>query len=106
MDKAGVDAKKHIVDVPLKGTTIPHEVIGRFEKTKVIMKPAKVGNGIIAGGSVRSVVELVGIKDITTKMYGSNNAVNCVKATMDGLSQLRSAEEIARLRGKNVSEIL
>ena len=106
MDKAGVDAKKHVIDVPLKGTTIPHEVIGRFEKTKVIMKPAKVGNGIIAGGSVRSVVELVGIKDITTKMYGSNNAVNCVKATMDGLSQLRSAEEIARLRGKNVSDIL
>ena len=106
MDKAGVDAKKHIIDVPLKGTTIPHEVVGRFEKTKVIMMPAKVGNGIIAGGSVRSVVELVGIKDITTKMYGSNNAVNCVKATLDGLMKLRSAEEIAKLRGKSVKEIL
>lgn len=106
MDKAGIDAKKHIIEVPLKDTTIPHEVIGRFEKTKVIMMPAKKGNGIIAGGSVRSVVELVGIKDITTKMYGSNNPVNCVKATLNGLQQLRSAEEIAKLRGKNVDEIL
>ena len=106
MDKAGVDAKKHIIDVPLKGTTIPHEVIGRFEKTKVIMMPAKVGNGIIAGGSVRSVVELVGVRDITTKLYGSNNPVNCVKATLDGLMQLRSAEQIAKLRGKSVDEIL
>ncbi|MBP3630856.1 MAG: 30S ribosomal protein S5 [Clostridia bacterium] len=106
MDKAGIDAKKHIIEVPLKDTTIPHEVIGKFEKTKVIMMPAKRGNGIIAGGSVRSVVELVGIKDITTKMYGSNNPVNCVKATLNGLQQLRSAEQIAKLRGKNVDEIL
>lgn len=106
MDKAGIDAKKHIIEVPLKDTTIPHEVIGKFEKTKVIMMPAKKGNGIIAGGSVRSVVELVGIKDITTKMYGSNNPVNCVKATLNGLQQLRSAEQIAKLRGKNVDEIL
>ena len=106
MDKAGIDAKKHIIEVPLKETTIPHEVIGRFEKTKVIMMPAKKGNGIIAGGSVRSVVELVGIKDITTKMYGSNNPVNCVKATLDGLKQLRSAEQIAKIRGKRVDEIL
>ena len=106
MDKAGIDAKKHIVEIPLKDTTIPHEVIGKFEKTKVIMMPAKKGNGIIAGGSVRSVVELVGIKDITTKMYGSNNPVNCVKATLNGLQQLRSAEQIAKLRGKNVDDIL
>ncbi len=106
MDKAGIDAKKHLIEVPLKDTTIPHEVIGRFEKTKVIMMPAKKGNGIIAGGSVRSVVELVGIKDITTKMYGSNNPVNCVKATLDGLSQLRSAETIAKMRGKSVEDIL
>ena len=106
MDKAGNDAKKHIIEVSLKETTIPHEVIGRFEKTKVIMMPAKKGNGIIAGGSVRSVVELVGIKDITTKMYGSNNPVNCVKATLDGLKQLRSAEQIAKIRGKSVDEIL
>lgn len=106
MDKAGIDAKKRVIEVPLKDTTIPHEVIGKFEKTKVIMMPAKKGNGIIAGGSVRSVVELVGIKDITTKMYGSNNPVNCVKATLNGLQQLRSAEQIAKLRGKNVDEIL
>ncbi len=106
MDKAGVDAKKHLMQVPLKDTTIPHEVVGKFEKTKVIMMPARKGNGIIAGGSVRSVVELAGIKDITTKLYGSNNPVNCVKATLDGLSQLRSAEEIAKLRGKSVEEIL
>ena len=106
MDKAGVDAKKHLMQVPLKDTTIPHEVVGKFEKTKVIMMPARKGNCIIAGGSVRSVVELAGIKDITTKLYGSNNPVNCVKATLDGLSQLRSAEEIAKLRGKSVEEIL
>lgn len=106
MDKAGVDAKKHIVEVPLKDSTIPHEVVGRFETTKVIMMPAKKGNGIIAGGSVRSVVELVGIKDITTKLYGSNNPVNGVKATLDGLRQLRSAEQIAKMRGKTVEEIL
>ncbi len=106
MDKAGLEAKKHITEIPLKDTTIPHEVIGRFEKTKVILMPAKKGNGIIAGGSVRTVVELAGIRDITTKLYGSNNPVNCVKATLNGLMQLRSAEEIARLRGKSVDEIL
>lgn len=106
IEKAGIDAKKHIIEIPLKDTTIPHEVIGRFEKTKVIMMPASKGNGIIAGGSVRSVVELVGVRDITTKLYGSNNPVNCVKATLDGLMQLRSAEQIAKLRGKSVDEIL
>lgn len=106
MDKAGLEAKKHITEIPLKDTTIPHEVIGKFEKTKVILMPAKKGNGIIAGGSVRTVVELAGIRDITTKLYGSNNPVNCVKATLNGLKQLRSAEEIAKLRGKSVDEIL
>ncbi|MGN1259351.1 MAG: 30S ribosomal protein S5 [Christensenellales bacterium] len=106
MDKAGLEAKKHITEIPLKDTTIPHEVIGKFEKTKVILMPAKKGNGIIAGGSVRTVVELAGIRDITTKLYGSNNPVNCVKATLNGLMQLRSAEEIAKLRGKSVDEIL
>ncbi len=105
IEKAGTSARKRVINVPLKETTIPHEVIGKFEKTKVIMKPAPEGNGIIAGGSVRSVVELVGIKDITTKLYGSNNPVNCVKATLNGLMQLRSAEEIARMRGKKVEEI-
>ena len=105
IEKAGADAKKNVKTIALKDTTIPHEVIGKFEKTKVILMPAKEGNGIIAGGSVRSVVELAGIKDITTKLYGSNNPVNCVKATMDGLLQLRSFEEIAQIRGKKVEEI-
>ena len=105
IEKASVDAKRHMVKIDISGTTIPHEVIGEFETTKVIMMPAKEGNGVIAGGKVRDVVELAGIKDITTKLYGSNNPVNCVKATFDGLLKLRSAEKIAALRGKNVDEI-
>lgn len=105
IDKANVDAKRNMIDISLKETTIPHEVIGKFEKTKVIMMPAPKGTGIIAGGSVRSLVELVGIEDITTKLYGSNNPVNCVKATLDGLKQLRTIEQIAKLRGKSVEEI-
>ena len=105
IEKASVDAKRHMVKVDIAGTTIPHEVVGEFETTKVIMMPAKEGNGVIAGGKVRDVVELAGIKDITTKLYGSNNPVNCVKATFDGLMKLRSAEKIAALRGKSVDEI-
>ena len=105
IEKASVDAKRHMVKVDICGTTIPHEVVGEFETTKVIMMPAKEGNGVIAGGKVRDVVELAGIKDITTKLYGSNNPVNCVKATFDGLLKLRSAEKIAALRGKNVEDI-
>ena len=105
IEKASVDAKRHMVKVDIAGTTIPHEVVGEFETTKVIMMPAKEGNGVIAGGKVRDVVELAGIKDITTKLYGSNNPVNCVKATFDGLMKLRSAEKIAALRGKSVEEI-
>ena len=105
IDKATQAAKKNMIAVELKGTTIPHEVIGVFETTKVIMMPSKEGTGVIAGGAVRDVVELAGIRDITTKLYGSNNPVNCVKATFDGLSKLRSAETIARLRGKKVEEI-
>ena len=105
IEKANVDAKRNMIDISLKDTTIPHEVIGKFEKTKVIMMPAPKGTGIIAGGSVRSLVELVGIEDITTKLYGSNNPINCVKATLDGLKQLRTIEQIAKLRGKSVEEI-
>ena len=105
IEKANVDAKRNMIDISLKETTIPHEVIGKFEKTKVIMMPAPKGTGIIAGGSVRSLVELVGIEDITTKLYGSNNPINCVKATLDGLKQLRTIEQIAKLRGKSVEEI-
>jgi len=105
IEKASVDAKRHMVKIDISGTTIPHEVVGQFETTKVLLMPAKEGNGVIAGGKVRDVVELAGIKDITTKLYGSNNPVNSVKATFDGLMKLRSAEKIAALRGKNVSEI-
>lgn len=105
VEKATSDAKKHVVNIDLANTTIPHEIVGVFETTKVILMPAKEGNGVIAGGAVRDVVELAGIRDITTKLYGSNNPVNCVKATFDGLTKLRSAEKIAALRGKTVDEI-
>ena len=105
IEKATLVAKKHMITVCTDGTTIPHDVIGKFGTTKVIMMAAKEGKGIIAGGVVRDVVELAGIKDITTKLYGSNNPVNCVKAAFEGLKALRSAEEIASLRGKSVDEI-
>ena len=100
------DAKRHMVEVPVVGTTIPHAVEGKFGKGHVRMLPAEEGTGVIAGGPVRAVLEAVGIKDIRTKSFGSNNPANCVKATLDGLTQLRTAEQIARLRGKTVEEIL
>ena len=106
IDKATASAKKHMISVPLEGTSIPHEVVGKFGTSMVKLLPAKEGTGVIAGGSVRPVVELCGIKDITAKTYGSRNKVNCVKATLDALMQLRSKEEIAALRGKTVEEIL
>ncbi len=105
IEKATLVAKKNMITVCTNGTTIPHDIIGKFGTTKVIMMPSKEGKGIIAGGAVRDVVELSGIKDITTKLYGSNNPVNCVKATFEGLKALRSAEQIAALRGKTVEEI-
>ena len=100
------DAKKNMITVPLSGTTIPHEVIGEFGAGRVLMKPAAPGTGVIAGGAVRAVVESVGIKDIRTKALRSNNPCNVVRATMAGLRQLRSAEEVAAIRGKSVKEIL
>ena len=100
------DAKRHLVEVPLVGTTIPHAVEGKFGKGHVRMLPAEEGTGVIAGGPARAVLEMVGIKDIRTKSFGSNNPANCVKATIDGLTQLRTAEQIAKLRGKTVEEIL
>ena len=106
IDKATMSAKKHMVSIPLEGTTIPHEVVGKFGTSMVKLLPAKEGTGVIAGGSVRPVVELCGIKDITAKTYGSRNKINCVRATLDGLMQLRSKEEIAALRGKTIEEIL
>ena len=105
IEKATLVAKKNMINVRIDGTTIPHDIIGKFGTTKVIMMAAKEGKGIIAGGVVRDVVELAGIKDITTKLYGSNNPVNCVKAAFEGLKALRTAESIAALRGKSVDEI-
>ncbi len=100
------DAKKNLMRVSLKGSTIPHEVIGKYGAGVVLLKPAAPGTGVIAGGPVRAVVETVGIKDIRSKALRSNNPCNVVRATLDGLSQLRNAEEVAEIRGKSVSEIL
>ena len=100
------DAKKHLIKVSLRGTTIPHEVIGKFGAGRVLMKPAAPGTGVIAGGAVRAVVEAAGIKDIHTKALRSNNPCNVVSATMDGLAQLRTAEQAAAVRGRTAKEIL
>ncbi len=100
------DAKKNLIRVSLKGTTIPHEVIGKFGAGVVLLKPAAPGTGVIAGGPVRAVVETVGIKDIRSKALRSNNPCNVVRATIDGLQKLRTVEEVSAIRGKSASEIL
>ena len=100
------DAKKNLMKVALKGTTIPHEIIGKFGAGVVLLKPAAPGTGVIAGGPVRAVVETVGIKDIRTKALRSNNPCNVVRATIDGLSKLRNVEEVAAIRGKTEQDIL
>lgn len=100
------DAKKNLMKVSLKGTTIPHEVTGIYGAGKVLMKPAAPGTGVIAGGPVRAVIEAVGIKDIRTKALRSNNPCNVVRATLAGLQSLRTADEVAAVRGKSVKEIL
>ena len=105
--RKGVEAaKKHLINVPIVGTTIPHQTTGYFGTAKVVMLPAEEGSGVIAGGAARAVLEQAGVKDIRTKSFGSNNPINTVKATIEGLKLLRSAEQVAKLRGKTVEELL
>lgn len=100
------DAKKNIITVPMVGPTIPHEIVGKFGAGEVLLKPAAEGTGVIAGGPVRAVIELSGIRDIRTKSLRSNNPINMVRATIDALTSLMTAEKVAKLRGKTVEEIL
>ena len=104
--KAIQEAKKNLVEVPIVDTTVPHEFVGKFGSAKVLLKPAAVGTGLIAGGSVRPVLELAGYKNIRTKVIGTNNPRNVVYATIEGLKAMQTAEQVAKKRGKKVEEIL
>ena len=104
--KAIEDAKKNLIQVPMVDSTIPHQVIGRYSGGNILMKPAKEGSGVSAGGPVRAILELAGVADITSKSLGSSTPINMVRATVDGLMQLKRIEEVARLRNKSVEEIL
>ena len=104
--KATDDAKKHLINVPIEGTTVPHDTVGYYSTAKVVLLPAPEGTGVIAGGAARAVLEMAGIRDIRTKSYGTNNPINMVKATIEALRKLRSAEQVAKMRGKTVEEIL
>ena len=105
IDKATTIAKRNMKNIPIVNGTIPHETIGKFSSSNILLLPAPEGTGVIAGGSARAVIELAGIKNIVTKKHGSSNKINCVKATMEGLLSLKTKEEIARRRGKSVEEI-
>ena len=105
ISKAVQKAKRSLIQVPIVGTSIPHEAIGIFGKGRVLLMPASEGNGVIAGGPARAVLELAGVKDIKTKSQGSNTPVNCVKATIEGLKMLKTAEQYARLRGVSVDQL-
>jgi small subunit ribosomal protein S5 len=104
--KAIEDAKKNLIHVPMVGTSIPHEVIGHFGAGEILLKPASEGTGVIAGGPVRAVLELAGVQNILSKSLGTNTPINMVRATIDGLTQLKRAEDVAKLRGKSVEELL
>lgn len=104
--KAVEDAKKNLIEVPMVGTTIPHDIIGHFGAGEILLKPASAGTGVIAGGPVRAVLELAGVADILSKSLGTNTPINMVRATLDGLKQLKRAEDVAKLRGKSVEELL
>jgi small subunit ribosomal protein S5 len=106
ISKAVDDAKKNLFRVPKHGTTITHEIIGRADAARVLLRPASEGTGVIAGGGVRAVLELAGVRDILAKSLGTTNPINMLKATVDGLRKLRRPEEVARIRGKTVSEVL
>jgi small subunit ribosomal protein S5 len=103
--KAIEDAKKNMITVAVKGTSIPHEIVGEYGAARVLLKPAAEGTGVIAGGTVRAVLDMAGIRDIRAKSLRSNNKINVVKATFEGLKALRSAEDVAKTRGKAVEEL-
>ena len=106
VEKSIAEAKKSLRRIPLTGDTIPHEVVGRFGAARVYMRPARPGTGVIAGGGVRAVCQMVGIRNILTKSLGSNNAINLVKAVMNGLERLKDAKEVSRLRGVPLEELV
>jgi small subunit ribosomal protein S5 len=106
ISKAVDDAKKNLFTVPKKGTTITHEILGEFGAARVLLRPASEGTGVIAGGGVRAVLELGGVRDILAKSLGTTNPINMLKATVDGLRRLRRPEEVAQIRGLTVSQVL